>query len=105
MAAKRSIRQVYAANGSCARPARRAARRRWRRPQTKGWRWAFQYCVAAVTAAQTSSQLAKRRPLSAKERSTFHQGSIRLRSAAQIGWKTNLMSENDLHSWGFYRGV
>src|SRR5215470_16657764 len=38
---------------------------------------------------QTSSQVWNRRPLRASERRTFHQGSIRLRYAAYVGWKTN----------------
>jgi predicted dehydrogenase len=40
--AKWSVRQVYAASGRRAMPAARARRRCLRRPQTNGWRWAFQ---------------------------------------------------------------
>jgi hypothetical protein len=45
--------------------------------------------VAASIAWQTSSHVANRRPLRARERRIFHHGSIRLREAAYQGWKTN----------------
>jgi hypothetical protein len=45
--------------------------------------------VAAATAAQIASQVSKRRPFNARERRIFEQGSIRLRYAAYLGWKTN----------------
>src|SRR6516164_5068746 len=70
-------------------PACRRDRCRRRRPQLKGCRWAFPYAVAASMAWHTWSHVSKRRPLRANDRSTFHHGSIRLREAAYVGWKTN----------------
>lgn len=76
------IRQVYAAFGTPAMPACRRDQCRRRRPQRKGCRWAFQYAVAASMAWHTGSQVSKRRPVSANDRSTCHHGSIKLREAA-----------------------
>ena len=38
---------------------------------------------------QTASHVAKRRPLRARERRSFHHGSMRFRYAAYVGWQTN----------------
>jgi len=40
-------------------------------------------------ACTTSSHVSNRLPFSASERSVVHQGSIRFRYAAAVGWKTN----------------
>jgi len=69
-------------------PGCRVLGRRFLLPQTRGWRWPFQYPVAAATAAQSSAHESKRRPFRASERWIFHHGSIRLRYAAEVGWKT-----------------
>src|SRR3954470_18939070 len=69
----------YAALGRSAMPGWRRGRWRRRWPQWKGWRWAFQYSVACAIASVTSSQVSKRRPARASERSIFHHGSMRLR--------------------------
>lgn len=87
-----SISQIQATFGQTAMPGWRATRgwrRRRPRPQTTGWRWAFQEAVASATARQTSGQVSPRRPLSARARKVFHQGSIRSRQAAYFGWNTS----------------
>jgi hypothetical protein len=71
-------------------PGRRGVRWRRLRPQTKGCLWACQEAVDASTAATTSGQVSKRRPFKAQEPSTFHQGSIRFKYAAYLGWETRL---------------
>jgi hypothetical protein len=56
--------------------------------QTIGWQWAFQYAVASATDRSALSHASKRRPFRANDRRIFHHGSISLREAAWVGWKT-----------------